>query len=128
MAPEGEYAYKFVTSNTFLNAQSGTWEDLAPNLDCVETSGGYTNRVLSIEGTEPIMLPVVSKNSCGACDVCTPDCDNKGCGDDGCGGSCGWCPIGEQCDDTTFTCGLQTCADNSPVSYTHLTLPTIYSV
>ena len=111
--PEGEYAYKFVTSNTALNAQSGTWEELSSELQCVATSGGYTNRVLSIEGADPIMLPVVSKNSCEACNVCTPDCDNKECGDDGCGGSCGWCAGGEQCDDTTFTCGLQTCANSS---------------
>lgn len=48
---------------------------------------------------------------CGACDntcsrfevcaegtcVCTPDCEGKICGDDGCGGSCGECGSGEVC-------------------------------
>ena len=29
---------------------------------------------------------------------CTPDCEGKECGDDGCGGSCGSCDIGEFCD------------------------------
>lgn len=28
---------------------------------------------------------------------CTPDCDGKRCGDDGCGGSCGTCPPGQTC-------------------------------
>ena len=32
----------------------------------------------------------------GAC-LCAPDCTNKHCGDDGCGGSCGTCPTGETC-------------------------------
>ena len=29
--------------------------------------------------------------------VCTPDCSDKDCGDDGCGGLCGYCPSGEIC-------------------------------
>ncbi len=29
--------------------------------------------------------------------TCTPNCDNKSCGDDGCGGSCGTCKKGEKC-------------------------------
>jgi len=29
--------------------------------------------------------------------VCVPDCSNKECGDDGCGGSCGKCPDGKIC-------------------------------
>ncbi len=28
---------------------------------------------------------------------CTPYCGNKQCGGDGCGGSCGWCPDGMEC-------------------------------
>ena len=35
----------------------------------------------------------------GACvAVCTPGCTDKVCGDDGCGGSCGACALGEVCD------------------------------
>ena len=30
---------------------------------------------------------------------CEPDCESKECGDDGCGGSCGDCPPGSDCDD-----------------------------
>jgi hypothetical protein len=33
---------------------------------------------------------------------CTPDCSNKECGDDGCGGSCGTCPEGQGC--SNFLC------------------------
>ena len=29
---------------------------------------------------------------------CTPNCDGKQCGDDGCGGSCGNCPDGQTCE------------------------------
>ncbi|MFH1529462.1 MAG: MopE-related protein [Pseudomonadota bacterium] len=33
-----------------------------------------------------------------------PTCQNKECGDDGCGGSCGVCPGGSQCDGGKCTC------------------------
>lgn len=31
------------------------------------------------------------------CAGCTPDCSTRSCGDDGCGGSCGYCPSGQRC-------------------------------
>ncbi len=34
---------------------------------------------------------------------CEPNCENKECGDDGCGGSCGSCPNGQGC--SNFACG-----------------------
>ena len=34
---------------------------------------------------------------------CTPNCDNKECGDNGCGGDCGSCPPGMGCDES-FVC------------------------
>ena len=34
---------------------------------------------------------------------CVPDCDGKECGDDGCGGGCGKCPLPLLCDDGTCT-------------------------
>lgn len=33
------------------------------------------------------------------CSSCTPSCDDRMCGDDGCGESCGECGSGERCDD-----------------------------
>ena len=47
---------------------------------------------------------------CGAsCAPCQPSCVSsnglkKQCGDDGCGGSCGICPVGTTCDQTAFKC------------------------
>ena len=43
-------------------------------------------------------------------DVCTPDCEGKECGDNGCNGVCGECPEPFICDDGQCTlCGNQTC-------------------
>jgi len=36
------------------------------------------------------------KMGCAQCG-CLPQCQNKECGDDGCGGSCGYCPPDEEC-------------------------------
>ena len=33
----------------------------------------------------------------GDAQQCTPNCDGKKCGDDGCGGSCGKCDDGQVC-------------------------------
>ena len=33
----------------------------------------------------------------GSPDICVPDCSSVECGDDGCGGSCGLCPLPEAC-------------------------------
>ena len=42
--------------------------------------------------------------SCLKCmSTCTPQCDAKECGNDGCGSFCGICPEGQGCD-TTFKC------------------------
>lgn len=37
-------------------------------------------------------------------DVCAPKCDEKQCGADGCGGSCGECPNGQFCDSSPGKC------------------------
>jgi hypothetical protein len=36
--------------------------------------------------------------------VCEPDCDGKECGPDGCGGSCGACEEGFNCNELSFKC------------------------
>jgi hypothetical protein len=53
----------------------------------------------------------------GQC-VCVPQCQGKQCGPDGCGGSCGTCPTGLECDDgsgrclcTTASCPNGCCSD-----------------
>ena len=42
-----------------------------------------------------------------ACMGCTPNCQGKQCGDNGCGGSCGSCPPGVDCDPTWGICECQ---------------------
>ena len=44
---------------------------------------------------------------------CTPDCDGKECGDDGCGGTCGECPQGQEC--VADTCKVGECVPNCVV-------------
>ena len=39
----------------------------------------------------------------GVC-ACLPDCQGKECGDDGCGGLCGYCSLGSDCDEATGLC------------------------
>jgi len=39
-------------------------------------------------------------------EVCTPDCNGKDCGDDGCGGSCGTCNNGQICENNKCVDGL----------------------
>ena len=41
---------------------------------------------------------------------CQPNCDNKDCGDDGCGGSCGSCKDNELCKNSK--CSTNTCQPN----------------
>jgi len=47
---------------------------------------------------------------CGLdCEPCQPSCitssgQKKQCGDDGCGGQCGYCPAGWKCDQSSFKC------------------------
>ena len=39
----------------------------------------------------------VESENCGSCGGCVPDCTEKECGGDGCGGSCGQCPANQSC-------------------------------
>ena len=49
-------------------------------------------------------------------DVCTPNCNNKECGSNGCGGYCGLCGNNSYCSDSTFRCecsiGFENCNNN----------------
>lgn len=50
------------------------------------------------------IIVLKSSNACG----CAPSCDNRNCGDDGCGSNCGskdgGCPFGYQCDQHQVCC------------------------
>ncbi len=45
----------------------------------------------------------------GSCVDCVPECSGKLCGDDGCGGVCGLCEVGQECD--AGTCCTPACLD-----------------
>lgn len=42
---------------------------------------------------------------------CTPNCDGKECGDDGCGGECGECPEHAICSNSLCECEVLTCGE-----------------
>jgi hypothetical protein len=44
-------------------------------------------------------------------DVCTPDCEGRACGDDGCGGTC-WTGGGTECDDGEWCNGEESCDED----------------
>ena len=43
---------------------------------------------------------------------CLPDCNGKNCGTDGCGGSCGECPEGQNCNGSQCECSFESCAED----------------
>ena len=47
---------------------------------------------------------VPGANTAGPPLACAPDCADRACGDDGCGGSCGACPGGASCDEPLGQC------------------------
>ena len=53
----------------------------------------------------------------GVCESCTPACEGKSCGPDGCGGSCGGCTGGATCDGAACICApadhLACCQDGA---------------
>jgi len=56
-------------------------------------------------------LCVNEAQQCGAWCPCTPNCQGKQCGDDGCGGSCGQCPPGSNCNPWGMCSGTQMCGN-----------------
>ena len=71
---------------------------------------GYGSPEFTLLGAEPATYGAVT--DCpeygGMYDLCTPDCDGRNCGSDGCNGSCGTCPSGLVC--VGGVCG-DPCAD-----------------
>ena len=46
---------------------------------------------------DDICVEEVEGENCGSCSGCTPQCNGKECGSDGCGGTCGQCADNESC-------------------------------
>lgn len=71
---------------------------------------GTTNQSCGSFGSQCLdCRPGFICNSTGQCE-CTPSCQGKTCGDDGCGGSCGTCPINQFCHEQNNPTNWQ-CAD-----------------
>jgi len=56
-------------------------------------------------------LDATQAYGCNPHGECVPDCANKVCGDDGCGGSCGKCQPGQTCDSNGLCIGQGPCGD-----------------
>ncbi|MFH1530366.1 MAG: hypothetical protein ABIK09_06475 [Pseudomonadota bacterium] len=60
-------------------------------------------------GTHPLECPAACVTP-GVVSCCLPSCDGRECGDDGCGGSCGECEDGAECN-AAGRCVVCSCAD-----------------
>jgi agmatine/peptidylarginine deiminase len=75
---------------------------------CTIDSCGDNNACVHVPKTCDAGL-ICNPNS-GNCEPpCTPSCAGKVCGDNGCGGSCGTCPVGFTCGDDGERC-VETCS------------------
>lgn len=110
----------FVTINTQGSSIQTTLYGLyslngsCDELECIEYNDN-TSPSISFEVAEGITYYIVigGKNSIGGDYIlnidfneveCTPDCFDKECGSDGCGGYCGFCNNPETCDDEYQVC------------------------
>ena len=82
---------------TELNRECGTTDDGCGNtLDCGSCSGTDT-----------------CNTNTGLCEAtCVPDCNNRDCGTDGCGGSCGNCATNETCNNNSCSCNSNSHLEN----------------
>ncbi len=74
--------------------------------------------ILDVCGPEPVepcpgqaILYGECKDEFNACLDCTPTCTGKQCGSDGCGGDCGACPPGNECDINGYCDFIPSCAN-----------------
>jgi len=84
-----------------------TWPDAEPDM--------LLDASAEVPGDIPLDTPADASADTSVdipSEICTPDCDEKACGDDGCGGSCGGCDDGDLCN------GSETCEDGQCVEGT----------
>lgn len=79
----------------------GTIAGAKDTMSAVDAGGAdrAIGAVDAVDANEPPPADIVADGGEDA--VCAPNCLEKNCGDDGCGGSCGDCPGGEFCSDGT---------------------------
>jgi len=68
--------------------------------DCVFKACGKWGPGEACFVTQQITGCAAEFEACEESSPCVPQCGNKECGGDGCGGSCGGCPAGQKCNDS----------------------------
>lgn len=91
-----------------------------PDEDILETVDAISDPDASTPDTEPPkevtvedtpVQPPEDTTDAPADVTCQPDCADKVCGDDGCGGSCGECPAGTGCQEGVCGCEFVACGE-----------------
>ncbi len=67
-------------------------------------TGVTTDKVTNVPGGQCFVVKRFDWNT-----ICTPQCDGKVCGDDGCGGTCGECGFNQECSDDQTQCVASSC-------------------
>lgn len=75
----------------------GGLSDCGPGMQCVERPEGPFGIGCECNDFADGICPGVSCGGDPDCKTCTPECDARECGDNGCGGSCGACETGSTC-------------------------------
>ncbi len=108
---DGETAYYCgtngvnVTKNCTAQGQYCGWEPSAANMTISATS--YMCLATPLASDPAGKAPRV----CPGKPACVPNCSGKGCGSDGCGGSCGTCTGDKQCEFGSGKCVASPCGD-----------------
>ncbi|MEK6937632.1 MAG: putative metal-binding motif-containing protein [Nanoarchaeota archaeon] len=79
---------------------NGKWEGCSappPEIEKMACQGNSVYRINQCGVTEGPIQECEDNQVCLSDRCCTPDCYGKECGDDGCGGSCGWCSENKYC-------------------------------
>jgi hypothetical protein len=89
----------------------GGLADCGRGMLCVESPGSPLGISCDCDNLPDGVCPAVSCGGDPDCADCTPDCSGRGCGDNGCGGDCGTCPLGQSCapDGTCDTVCVPSC-------------------
>ncbi|HOX60586.1 MAG TPA: thrombospondin type 3 repeat-containing protein [Candidatus Magasanikbacteria bacterium] len=116
---------KLVDDNCDGEINEGCQPPCQTNAECVDTNA-CTDDTCSVG--ECVHLPTSCDDSnpnttdtcntaTGCIHTCVPNCGTKECGDNGCGGTCGTCTTGEQCD-ATGQCIVPPTPDQIVVTWT----------
>lgn len=105
--------------DTNTNQDSGAMEDAGSDVADAASGGSCKGRCFEFSLSYPCQCNEgcsANGNCCAdyteVCSVCTPKCDGKSCGSDGCDGTCGKCGDGETCDLKAGKCVKPACVPN----------------